>query len=66
MSMPQIPDTDQLPGGMWNQILGLVKSGHGALAIAAQTGISHARAERYRRELSFKPPAPAKKKWMRR
>lgn len=65
MSM-QIPDDQQLPGGMWNQILGLVKSGHDALAIAAQTGISQARAERYRKDLSFKPQAPAKKKWVRR
>lgn len=62
MSEPRIADGEQLPEGTWAQIRKLVTAGQDALDVSIATGISQARAERYRRELSFKPPSAAKKK----
>lgn len=55
MSQPRIADDAQLPEGVWSQVRALVKAGRDSLDISLATGISQARAERYRRELSFKP-----------
>lgn len=57
-----IPDNEQLPAETWKQLRGLAKSGHDAHAIAAKTGVSIARAERLRAELTFTPPK-ARKTW---
>ncbi|MBS7811189.1 hypothetical protein [Roseococcus pinisoli] len=61
MSTTPIPDDAQLPDGLWAQILQLVRAGQDSLEISIATGISRARAERYRRELSFKPAGKSSK-----